>query len=53
MNSISFDRQTLDQLKEAYDRAVKAGHETFVFKGNVMLVSYAKYLIEYLETKLK
>ena len=51
--NISFDRQTLDQLKGAYGKAVKANEETFVFKGNLMLVSYAKYLIEYLEGKIK
>lgn len=44
---------TLDDLVElrcSYSRAVKNGMDTFKFKGHDVLVAYAKYLIEYLES---
>ncbi len=49
---IIFDIRQLTQLKKAYNKAVVAGAEEFIFEGNVVVVAYAKYLIEYLETKL-
>lgn len=34
-------------FKELYDKAVVAKRETFLFKGREILVSYAKYVLEY------
>lgn len=48
-----FDAAALQALKKAYNRAVQEGQEQFMFSGQVLLVGYAKYLIEYLETKIK
>lgn len=42
-------KNDLKQLKRAYNSAIKAKEEKFNFKGQDVLVSYAKYLIEYLE----
>lgn len=42
----------LERFKQAYDVARVAAKDTFMFDGNEFVVSYAKYLIEYLETKL-
>lgn len=53
MSAINFDRPTLEALKQEYDKAVKEGKETFTFQGQELLVSYARYLIEYLQTKLR
>ncbi len=50
--TILFDRPKLAKLKVLYDKAVKARQEQFVFEGNDLLVSYAKYLIEYLESRI-
>lgn len=52
-NTITFDRQELSNLKRSYTVAIRNKKDQFTFKGNELLVSYAKYLIEYLETKLK
>ncbi len=52
-NSITFDRQELINLKRSYTLAVEENKEQFTFKGNELLTSYAKYLIEYLESRLK
>lgn len=43
----------LPQLKRAYNKAVKENKTEFTFKGNVLLVSYAKYVIEYFESLKK
>jgi len=52
MTSITWDRKKLERLRRAYDLA-KMGHDTddhvFVFDGHEFLVSYAKYLLEYLD----
>jgi hypothetical protein len=53
MNTITFDRPMLDSLKLEYSKAVNNGRESFTFQGNKLLTSYAKYLIQYLEIKLK
>ena len=53
MNTITFDKSTLDSLKMEYSKAVNNHHESFTFKGHKLLTSYAKYLIQYLEIKLK
>jgi len=47
--TISFDAKKLKQLEVLYKAAVKAGKETFFFEDHVILVGYAKYLIEYLK----
>lgn len=54
-NEMTFDRGKLHALKAAYNRAIKAGKsrdDAFGFDGQLLIVGYAKYLIEYLETKL-
>jgi len=51
--TITFDRQELANLKRSYTVAIRNKKDQFTFKGNKLLVSYAKYLIEYLEGQLK
>ncbi len=48
MKKIEFDQDKFTKFKEDYNNAVKEGAESFFFDGNQFLVSYAKYLIEYL-----
>lgn len=48
-----FNEQTLKELKDRYNKAVKNKEETFDFKGATLVTNYAKYLIEYLEGQLK
>lgn len=45
----TYSRETLKQLKMAYDKARVEGQEQFVFNGEVLVTDYAKYMIEHLE----
>ena len=45
---MSINREKYLRLKTLYREAVKNEKISFEFEGNTLLVSYAKYLIEYL-----
>lgn len=49
-NKIEFNRQKYEQLKQLYNSAVSESKDQIVFEGHVLLTSYVKYLLEYLET---
>lgn len=53
MKLVEFTPEKRDRLKHAYERAVKRGDDKFTFDGDVYLVSYAKYVLEYLNNMLK
>lgn len=44
-------KATLREFREAYNRAVEGGSNHFSFKGQLLLTSYAKYVLEYLTRK--
>ena len=48
---VSFTRETLVRFKNRYQQTVTLNNDTFDFEGDVYVVGYAKYLIEYLEGK--
>lgn len=48
---VTIDKAEYERLKEEYEKALALGKDIFVFDKQVLLVSYAKYLIEYLEIK--
>jgi hypothetical protein len=50
METITFTPELLAKLKREYKKAISKNIDTFLFEGNELLVSYTKYLIEYLET---
>lgn len=50
--TIDFDKKKLKKLKKAYEKAMKANRDTFLFEGHELFGSYAKYLIEYLDSEL-
>lgn len=52
MTTITWDRDLLEKFRTAYTRAVNAGHDEFTFQDHVVVVGYAKYLIEYLDTRV-
>jgi hypothetical protein len=52
-SSINFDATNKEELRRAYQEAVSAGEESFYFDGSEILVSYAKYLLEYLDMTIK
>ena len=53
MTTISNQKDYLKNLKRHYDKAVKDGKESFIFMGNEVLTTFAKYQIEYYESQLK
>ena len=52
MNKIEFDREKYNSLKLIYEKSVEENKEQFVWEGQILLTSYAKYLLEYLENVL-
>lgn len=52
MADIAVNLESYKELKKAYDQAVKDGLDQFVFKGNHLLVSYCKYLLEHMRNLL-
>jgi hypothetical protein len=50
--TMSFDKEKAKELQDCYDTAINQNKETFVFYGETLLTSYAKYLLEYLNTQL-
>jgi hypothetical protein len=51
MESIRFDKAKLERLRAEYERASKAGEDQFTFEGALFLVSYARYMIQYLDSE--
>jgi hypothetical protein len=51
--TIEWTPAKLQRFKRRYNKAVEENVETFMFEGHELLVRYAKYLIEYLETQFK
>jgi hypothetical protein len=47
---MKLDKKTLQELQIAYDEAVKKNVTEFEFQGQILLTTYAKYLIEFLHT---
>lgn len=45
-----FTPEKLTAYRAAYQKAVDEGAEEFMFEDHEWLTSYAKYMIEYLET---
>jgi len=49
----TFDKNKYQELKHAYELAIEDNKEQFNFYGEILLVSYAKYLLEYLKPLVK
>lgn len=49
MNTANFTEKLYLELKKAYKQALDEDKVQFVFHDVVLLTSYAKYLIEYLD----
>lgn len=49
--NLDFDKEMIIELKNEYNKAVEEGREQFPFMDTILITSYAKYLIEYLESK--
>ena len=51
-NTITFDHETFGSFKKEYSKAVSNNQEIFIFQGRELLTAYAKYIIEYINSKL-
>jgi len=49
---IAINKRTLEEVREAYIKAVDDGQDSFYYEGVELLVDYAKYLIQYMEMVL-
>ena len=50
---IEWNREKLERFKRVYRKSGAGGRQVFEFEGYEFVLDYAKYLIEYLETKLE
>jgi len=50
---IDFNKAKLERFKKIYAKYAQDKDATFIFEGHEFLVNYAKYMIEYLESRLK
>jgi basic membrane lipoprotein Med (substrate-binding protein (PBP1-ABC) superfamily) len=48
---VSFTPEKLKKFRTAYKNAVDSKKDVFVFEGNGFVTEYAKYMIQYLDTK--
>jgi hypothetical protein len=53
MNKLVFDLEKYKELKLSYEKAVSEHREQFVFEKNIILTSYAKYLLPPLENEIR
>jgi len=50
---LRFDKPMRERLRRAYEKAVNDNEAMFTFEDNEYVTNYAKYLLEYLDMKLK
>jgi len=53
MDEIEWDKEKLQKFKLTYKTALRNHHVSFIFDKHEFILSYAKYLIEYLEQQFK
>jgi hypothetical protein len=49
--TINFDKPKVERLRTAVAAAKSEGQTQFTFDGHDLIVSYATYMLEYLDTK--
>lgn len=50
---MTFDQEKVERFRTAYDKAQDDSQETFVFEGADFFTGYAKYVLEYLDSRQK
>jgi len=50
---LEFTPEKLEEFRKLYYKALEEETETFEFQGYPIFVLYARYMIEYLEDKMK
>lgn len=51
MNTIKFTERSFAEFKRLKAEAEASGKDSFMFEGKEVLCAYAKYVIEYVESK--
>jgi hypothetical protein len=51
--TVSWTKVKFRKFKRAYQKAVRDNESLFLFDGNEFVVGYAKYLIQYVEERIK
>ena len=49
--TLRFNRRRVRELQAAYDQAVENNLETFTFQGEELLTAYAKYMLQFLNSR--
>ena len=52
MNYLKLDQQGFEKFIQNYTDAVATQKDTFIFEGQTILTTYAKFLIEYYTPKI-
>jgi len=50
---VEFDREKTEKLRAAYDAAVRINAEVLEVEGMQLVTEYVKYLLEYLDGRLR
>jgi hypothetical protein len=53
MTTITWTREKRDKFRQLYNKAANRGEDSFVFERHVIVTGYAKYLLQYLDTKFE
>ena len=48
---LQFNRRRVGELQAAYDQAVENNQEQFTFQGEELLTAYAKYMLQFLNSR--
>ena len=48
---LRFNRRRVGELQAAYDQAIENNLETFIFQGEELLTAYAKYMLQFLNSR--
>jgi len=51
MYFVNFTEAKLERFKVDYNKATSENKKEFIFEGDVFMIGYAKYVIEYLEER--
>jgi hypothetical protein len=51
--TINFTKEKVEELRKLYNHAVENKIELFQFEGNDILTEFAKYMLQYLDSKFK
>jgi hypothetical protein len=51
--TLVMDRDRLEKLRKRYQLAVDNNEKQFEFEGNLLVLDYAKYMIEYLDFQFR